>query len=505
MVGSFLKMRTLFIGCITALLSIYAAAAANKPNIVLIYADDLGYGDVSCYGATKIKTPNVDRLAREGLRFTSGYAAASTCTPSRYAMMTGQYAWRKKGTGILPSDAALIIAPGRTTLQSTLQKGGYRTGVVGKWHLGLGDGNLDWNGEIKPGPLETGFNYCFLLPATGDRVPCVYIENHRVVGLDPKDPLQVNYNKKVGSEPTGAEAPDQLRIHPSHGHDQTIVNGISRIGYMSGGKAARWVDEDIADVLTHKATDFIVKDKTQPFFLFFALHDIHVPRTPNARFAGKSGMGPRGDVILQMDWCVGEILDTLERAKIAKDTIVIFSSDNGPVIDDGYKDDAVEKLGNHKPAGPFRGGKYSIFEGGTRVPLIVRWPARVKPGVSDALISQVDFLATFADFTGQKLAQAEAPDSFNVLPALLGESKTGRSYVVEQGGSLALRQDNWKFIAPDANAKGKMERGTSPRPQLYNLLDDRGETKNRSEENPEKLKELEHLLEKVRNDGRSRF
>ncbi len=275
-----------------------AYALAERPNIVLIYADDLGYGDVGCYGATAVRTPNIDQIANAGLRFTDAHSAAATCTPSRYAMLTGQYAWRRKGTGILPGDAPLIIEPGRTTLASVLQDAGYSTGVVGKWHLGLGVGRPDWNGEIKPGPLEIGFDYCFVIPATGDRVPCVYVENHRVADLDSSDPIQVSYNRKVGDEPTGAERPDLLRMKLHHGHDQTIVGGISRIGYMTGGKAARWVDEDMADVITGKAIDFIQRHRDKPFFLYFATHDIHVPRVPHRRFHGATEMGPRGDAIV---------------------------------------------------------------------------------------------------------------------------------------------------------------------------------------------------------------
>ncbi|MBA4148624.1 MAG: arylsulfatase [Verrucomicrobia bacterium] len=495
-------MRIFLPGSLAILISLASAWAEIKPNIVLIYADDLGYGDVSCYGATKIKTPHVDRLAREGIRFTSGYAPAATCTPSRYSMMTGEYAFRKRGTGILRSDAAMIIEPGSTTFQSILQKGGYHTGIVGKWHLGLGDGTVDWNGDIKPGPLETGFNYAFLIPATGDRVPAVFIENHRVIGLDPKDPLQVSFGQKVGNEPTGKENPDKLKMHPSHGHDQTIVNGISRIGYMSGAQSARWVDEDIADIITRKAIDFIDGNKKKPFFLFFSLHDIHVPRTPHSRFAGKSGMGPRGDVILQMDWCVGEILKTLDRKKLAKNTIVIFTSDNGPVLDDGYRDDAVEKIETHKPAGPFRGGKYSAFEGGTRVPFILRWPGKVKPGVSDALLSQIDFPASFAAFTRQKLSEKDAPDSVNVLPALLGESEIGRDQLVEQAGALALRQGSWKYIepreGPRVNKNTNIELGNDSAPQLYNLTEDPGETRNLAARHPAKTQELQDQLRKIR-------
>ena len=206
------------------------AAAAERPNIVLIYADDIGYGDFSCYGATAVRTPNVDRVAREGLRFTDAHSPAATCTPSA-TRCSGEYAWRQKGTNILPGDAPLIIEPGRVTLASMLHDAGYATGVVGKWHLGLGRGHPDWNADLKPGPLQIGFDYCYIIPATGDRVPCVFVENHRVVGYDSSDPIQISYGKKVGNEPTGAERPDLLTMKPSHGHANTIINGISRIGF----------------------------------------------------------------------------------------------------------------------------------------------------------------------------------------------------------------------------------------------------------------------------------
>ena len=486
-----------------------ALAAARPPNVVLIYADDLGYGDVSCYGASRFKTPNVDRLAAAGVRFTNAHSPSAVCTPSRYAMMTGEYAWRKPGTGILPGDAALIVAPGRETMASVLQRKGYRTGVVGKWHLGLGAGDLNWNTEIKPGPLEIGFDYAFIIPATGDRVPCVFVENRRVAGLDPKDPIEVSYAKKVGSEPTGAENPELLRIHPSHGHDNTIVNGISRIGYMSGGKSARWVDEDIADVLTQKAQRFIEKNSSAPFFLYLATHDIHVPRVPNTRFAGKTGMGPRGDAIMQFDWTVGQILDTLERNKLAENTLVILSSDNGPVLDNGYQDEAVEKNGSHLPAGPLRGGKSSNFDGGTRVPFLVRWPGRVKPGVSGALLGQVDLLHSFAELTGQKLAANSGPDSFNVLPALLGDSKTGRDHLVEHAGTLSLIVGDWKLITPNkgrerSQGPGGHELGNFPEARLYNISEDVGEKVNLAGRFPGKVKELSARLETIRTSGRTR-
>ncbi len=489
---------------------IAVADTPTKPNIVLIYADDIGYGDLSCYGATRVKTPNLDALADAGLRMTDAHSLSATCTPSRYAMLTGEYAWRKKGTGIARGDAAMIIEPGRVTMASILKDAGYATGVIGKWHLGLGDGNINWNDEIKPGPLELGFDYCFLIPATGDRVPCVYVENRRVVGLDPKDPISVSFGKPIGNDPTGKDHPELLKMHPSHGHNMTIVNGISRIGYMSGGKSARWVDDDMADVITLRATDFIDRHHDRPFFLYFSTHDIHVPRVPHARFVGKSEMGPRGDTIVQLDWCVGQIMKSLAKHKLTNDTLVIFTSDNGPVVDDGYHDDAVKLLGDHRPAGPWRGGKYSNFEGGTRVPMIVHWPAQVKPDETAALVSQVDLPMTFTALTGRQesVPKDAAPDSLNVLPALLGRSKQGRDHLVEHAGSLALRQDPWKLILPSPGAKinknTNTELGNDPQPQLYNLADDPGETVNLAAERPKIVAKLTSRLERLRSEGRSR-
>ena len=484
----------------------------DKPNIVIIYADDLGYGDVSSYGATRVSTPNIDRLAKQGLRFTNAHCTSATCTPSRYSLLTGEYAWRKKGTGVLPGDASAIVQPGRTTIASVLKKAGYATGVVGKWHLGLGPlGGPDWNGEITSGPLDIGFDYNFIIPATGDRVPCIFVENRRVVGLDSKDPIKVSYTQKIGTEPTGKENPELLKMHPSHGHDMTIVNGISRIGYMTGGKSAWWVDENIADIITGRAVNFIEQNKDKPFFLYFATHDIHVPRVPNQRFAGKSGMGPRGDAILEFDWSVGEIVKTIDNLKLSSKTIIIVTSDNGPVVDDGYKDDAVEKLGDHKPAGPMRGGKYSAFDGGTRVAFIVRWTGKITPGTTDALFSQIDFLASFAFLTGQSVAKEEAQDSHNYMNVLLGRSAKGREWLVEHAtnGRLSLIKGDWKYIEPGPGPKidtnTNTELGNDPLPQLYNLKSDLGEKNNVAAQNPGIIKELSDLLQKVKDEGRTRL
>ncbi|MDQ2946290.1 MAG: sulfatase-like hydrolase/transferase, partial [Acidobacteriota bacterium] len=338
-------------------------ATASRPNIVFLYGDDVGYGDWSCYGAERVHTPNIDRLAQRGLRFTDAHCTAATCTPSRYSLLTGEYAFRMQGAKVLPGDAPALIQPGRITLPSMLKESGYRTGAIGKWHVGLGDGHIDWNKDIKPGPLEIGFDECFIIPATGDRVPCVFVENHRVANLDPKDPLKVDYNGPLDDSPTGKTHPEMLKMKPSHGHDMTIVNGISRIGYMSGGKAALWNDDTMADTLTKRAVSFIERNAKQPFFLYFATHDIHVPRVPNARFSDSSTMGPRGNVIAELDWSFGKVVEALEKHGLLENTLIVVSSDNGGVIDDGYQDDAVTKLGTHHPNGRLRGGKYSIFEG----------------------------------------------------------------------------------------------------------------------------------------------
>lgn len=488
-----------------ALLLAAAPAFAAPPNIVVILADDLGYGDLGCYGATAVKTPHSDRLAREGLRFTDGYATSATCTPSRYSMLTGEYAWRQKGTGVLPGDAALIVAPGRPTLASSLKAAGYKTGAVGKWHLGLGTQSqpANWNGVVKPGPLEVGFDYSFIMAATGDRVPCVYVKDHRVVGWDPADPIFVDYGKPFPGEPNGVDNRKELKLDWSHGHNMSVVNGVGRIGYMRGGKAALWKDEDMADTFTREAVAFIEREKAHPFYLYFATHDIHVPRVPHPRFAKATAMGARGNAIAEFDWEVGEILAALDRNGLAENTLVLLTSDNGPVLDDGYADKANELRGAHQPAGPLRGGKYSLFEGGTRVPWIVRYPARVKPGVSGALISQIDLPATFAALAGAPAPAKPWIDSRNALPALLGEDRAGRAHIIEHANRLAVRQGDWLFLPPGPAQEGLGPWTRAPLPPpggLYNLKEDIGEQRNLAAEQPERVQALAAILAKERGE-----
>lgn len=485
-----------------------AVAATRPPNVVLIYADDLGYGDTGAYGATAVETPHIDRLAAEGLRFTDAYATSAICTPSRYSLLTGRYAWREPGRGVLPGDAPMMIRPGTVTVASLLKKAGYATAVVGKWHLGLGDGRPEWNGTIRPGPETLGFDHHFLIPATVDRVPCVFVENGKVVGLDPADPIEVSYTAPFPGLPLGRTHPQLLTtLRATHGHDMAIVNGIGRIGYMRGGRSALWKDEDIADTLARQATSWIAAHRDEPFFLYFATHDIHEPRVPHPRFRGRSPLGSRGDVIEELDWQAGAVLDALETHGIADRTLVILSSDNGPIEDDGYESitPLTDRRG-HRPGGPFRGAKYSILEAGTRMPLLVRWPGRVKPGVSAALVSQVDLAASLAALAGVTVPDGAAADSVNVLPALLGERTTGRDHVVIQGTrGLALREGRWKLIPPghgeikdglDAIRQTREEAG--PRGLLFDLAADPAERNDLAAREPARVAAMAKRLEQVR-------
>jgi len=510
---------------IASLLAILAAivtvvtptgAQAAKPNIIVIMADDMGYGDLSCYGTESFKTPNIDQLAAEGLRFTSGYCSASTCTPTRYSFLTGTYAFRGKNTGIAPPNSPAIIQPGTMTLPSLMKKAGYQTAVVGKWHLGLGgpDGP-DWNGDLKPGPREIGFDYNFLLPTTNDRVPQVYVENHRVLNLDPKDPLWVGRKKPGDDHKTGITHRHMLKMDWTHGHNSTIHNGISRIGFYTGGHAARFRDEDLADEWVKRSVRWMEVNRREPFFLFFSSHDLHVPRIPHERFQGVTGLGYRADSIVQLDWCVGELMKAVDRLGLAENTLFVFCSDNGPVMDDGYADEALEKLGSHRAGGPFTGGKYSVFEGGTRTPFITRWKGRIQPGVSDEVVCTIDMAASFAAMTGVKLPKNGCLDSFNILGALLGEKGAkGREHLVQQdngrGGNYGFRVGDWKLQRCDSKrarnmvVEKQLENTAVPRFQLFDLKADPAEKKNVIADHPDVAGKLKARLAKIIESGRSR-
>ena len=481
----------------------------KKPNVIVILADDLGYGDLKCYGAKNVETPHVDKLASEGIRFTNAHTVAATSTPSRYSLLTGEYAWRRPDTDIAAGDVKMIIRPEQYTMADMFKSAGYATAAIGKWHLGLGDktGGQDWNAPLPAALGDLGFDYHYIMAATADRVPCVFIENGKVANYDPSDPIEVSYTKNFPGEPTGKDNPELLyNLHPSNGHDMSIVNGISRIGFMKGGGKALWKDENIADSITVHAIDFIKQHKDEPFFMYFATNDVHVPRFPHDRFRGKNPMGLRGDAIAQFDWTVGQLMETLDQLELTENTLIILSSDNGPVVDDGYKNKAEELLNGHTPSGPWRGNKYSAFEGGTAVPVIVRWPQKIKKtGDSDVLMSQIDWLASLGALINARLPKGSAPDSYDRLGNLIGTDKTDRPWIVEQSmnHTLSVRTKDWKYIEPNDDPTTfmkaeKIETGNLNVPQLYEM-EKVNEQENVAEKYPKKVFELQTILRQVRN------
>ena len=501
------SLKHVFFSTLTCLILLSCSTGIDKPNLIVIMADDLGYGDVSAYGAIAVQTPNIDKLAGGGLRFTSGYCTASTCTPTRFSFLTGMYAFRQEGTGIGAPESPSIIQPGTPTLPGMLKKAGYRTAVIGKWHLGLGDPKPQWNDEIIPGPLDLGFDYCFILPSTNDRVPSVYVENRRVVRLDPADPLIVG--EEAVSDTNGISFRHLLKMDWSHGHNQTIHNGISRIGWFKGGQAARWRDEDMADDFVTQAVEWIKANRDEPFFLFFSSQDIHVPRMPNERFQGATGMGYRGDAIVELDFKVGAVIDIIEELGLAEKTMIIFCSDNGPVLDDGYQDGAIELLGDHTPSGPYRGGKYSPYEGGTRTPFIVYWPGTVPAATSDAMVSTVDLAVSLNRLAGNEVPAGTFPDSYDALDALLGrKNSAGRTFIWEEGvRSFGLRKGDWKLV--DHQTEEEVRRLTYFKPaghryELYNLSDDPAEEHDLFTSNQDAAGEMLDLYEKIKQGQISR-
>lgn len=476
---------------------------AAKPNIIVVLADDLGYGDVSAYGGKTIQTPNIDRLANEGISFTNGYATSATSTPSRYALMTGMYPWKNDQAKILAGDAPLIIAETEFTLPKMMQQAGYKTGAIGKWHLGMGNGNPNWNIKVTPGANEIGFDYSCLIAATVDRVPTVYIENGNVVGWDKNDPIAVSYTKPFDGEPTAITHPELMKMKWSHGHNNTVINGIPRIGYMKGGKSAQWIDEDMAFYFVDKVNTFLTENKDEPFFLYYGLHQPHVPRTPHSDFVGKSGMGPRGDSILEADWCVDQLLENLEKLNLLENTIIVFSSDNGPVLNDGYQDLAVELNGNHDMLGGLRGGKYSLYDAGTHVPFFVYGKGVLKPRTSDALVCQLDILPSIAGLLDITLD--EKLDGIDLSNTLFGNKETNKrkNLIVEASGRLALRTENWILIPPyngPERNETKNELGNLENYGLFNVQKDKAQKTNVAHKKSSKLNSLKKSFLKITKD-----
>ncbi len=477
--------------CSVAALPLMVSCSASEakpqlPNVIVILADDMGVGDMSVYGATAISTPALDKLANGGVRFNQGYATSATSTPSRYALMTGEYPWKNPDAKILPGDAPLLIDVDQYTLPKMMQEAGYSTAAIGKWHLGMGAGNVNWNEQISPSANDIGFDYSCLIAATNDRVPTVYVEDGKVVGLEADDPIYVNYKENFEGEPTAISHPELMKMEWDHGHNQSVMNGIPRIGYQTGGKAAHWVDEDMADYFVGKVKEYVSQKSDEPFFLYYGLHQPHVPRAPHSRFVGSTDLGPRGDAVVEADWCVGELIAHLEKEGLLENTIIFYSSDNGPVLNDGYKDMAVENSSKHDQLAGLRGGKYSLFEGGTRVPFMVYWKGTIEPLVSDAMVCQIDIMPSIAALLGLEIP---AMDGEDMLAAFTGESLEGRTSLIHEANSkLSYRSGKWGLIPPykgAANNVKNIEMGTLPEITLWDLEADPSQQNNVAAQYPE--------------------
>lgn len=479
-------------------------AAAERPNVVLILADDLGYGDVGCYGATRVQTPNIDRLGREGRRFTDAHSASAVCTPSRYALLTGEYPHRKNLYAPAFLKTGLLIDPAQQTIGSLMQKAGYATACLGKWHLGFGEEKPDWNGKLAPGPLEVGFDYYFGVPVVNSHAPFVYVENRRVVGLTPEDPLVYGRRSKT-------------RVFPEK----------MQLDAIGGADAAHalYDDEAVGTTLAEKAVGWIEQQKDNPFFLYLATTNIHHPFTPAPRFQGTSDCGLYGDYIHELDWIVGEVLQALEEQGLADNTLVLFTSDNGGMLNvTGQK----AREAGHRSNGDLLGFKFDAWEGGHRVPFLARWPGQIEAGsTSDQLIGNVDLLATMSALTGVEPREGQGRDSVNVLPALTEDPATPlRDHLVlaaRKPSHLTLRQGPWVYIPARAgggfsgrklgshgfggppailfsgNENSDLENGKvradAPPAQLYNLRSDLPQTTNLYADYPEVVQAMEGLLQ----------
>ncbi len=493
------------------LIALGSVDAAQKPNVVFIFADDLGYGDVGCYGATKLKTPNIDRLAGQGKRFTDAHSASAVCSPSRYALLLGEYPFRQDLSAPVFLKAGLVYDPDRLTFADVMKDAGYKTACIGKWHLGFGEKMPDWNGDLKPGPLESGFDYYFGVPVVNSHPPFVYVENHRVVGLVPDDPFVLGRRAKTQLFPEKRQ--------------------INQIG---GAEAAHalYKDREVGTRLTEKSIEWIKSNKDNPFFLYLSTTNIHHPFTPAPRFQGTSECGVYGDFVHELDWIVGEVMNTLEEQGLADKTLVIFTSDNGGMFNVGGQD--AWKAG-HRLNLDLLGFKFGAWEGGHRVPFIARWPGRIPQGsTSDQLISNVDMMATFASLVDRKLKEGEGPDSFDVSSAFTQSTEDPiRDHLVISAfnpANLTLRQGDWLYIGakgsggfggkkdtdferggPGAHLltkqvnsdidNGKFKADASPA-QLYNLARDRSQTQNLYKAHPEIVKRMSDFLIQCRaSDG----
>lgn len=481
-----------------------AVAGPLYPNIVLINADDLGYGDLGCYGATKVKTPHIDRLAKEGRRFTDAHSSSAVCSPSRYGLLTGQYPLRKNFWGPTPHHQELTIGLDQPTIASVLKQAGYNTACIGKWHLGFGEGKCDWNQPLKPGPLEVGFDSYFGMPTVNSGGPYVFVENHQVVDYDPKDPF-VRPSKQ---KPSLTEEWPAKSMGPFGGAEKAMLRYRDRkVGTEFAQRSVKWIGEQAAD-------------KEKPFFLYLATTNIHHPFTPAERFDGTSDCGRYGDFIHELDWIVGEVLRTLDELGLADNTLVVFTSDNGGMLNQGGQD--AWKAG-HRLNGDLQGFKFGAWEGGHRVPFIVRWPGKVPAGTtSDALISQIDLIKTFAAAVPVRVPQGAVIDGVSQLDEFMGKAdKPARDTLVISPNSpkhLTLRKGDWVYIpAQDEGGfqgrevgdhllggaatqpltgmihsdvvNGRIREGAPPA-QLYHLKTDPRQQSNVHDVHPERVKEM---------------
>ena len=496
-------MRVLTLVTLVFLLCVSVAKGQSLPNVIVIFADDLGYGDLGCYGATKVQTPNIDRLAREGRRFTDAHSASAVCTPSRYALMTGEYPHRVQLSKPVFLKTGLVIDTDQQTTADIMKSAGYATACIGKWHLGFGAARPNWNGSLKPGPQDLGFDYYFGVPVVNSHPPFVYVENDRVLGLVPEDPFIFGKPAKT------RQFPEKM--------------GIGQIGGADAAHAL-YDDEAVGTTLVAKAVDWIERHKESPFLLYLATTNIHHPFTPAPRFRGTSGCGRYGDFIHELDWIVGEVMQTLERQRIADDTLIIFTSDNGGMFNVGGQD---AWAAGHRLNGELLGFKFSAWEGGHRVPFLARWPGKIQAGsTSDQVICNIDLFATMAALTGVSIRDGQGQDSVNVLPALTGDPASSlRDHVIlaaKDPTHLAVRKGKWMYIGAQggggftANKRGDhafggpaamlytrhqnsdIENGKikkdAPPAQLYDLQADRSQTTNLYWDHPDVVEQLSALL-----------